>query len=351
MPATTTPSATRTALLTVGLLAVAITLWTLRDVLMLVGFAALIAYVLDPVVIAIERIRMRGTGPSRRFAAAAVMLLLVVGGGLTLAFAIPRLISEVSDLLQRLPTALQRLVATINYMAAHNPTIDALKPDNRPLIDLETLLSEAGTLAVATLRGLVGNLGGVLGLALTPMLAYYLLAEADDVHTSAMGFVPAAAQSRVGEILSEVDRALRSYVRGQAVVCAIVGGAVAIAAWLIGLPVPLLLGALAGVAEIVPILGFWSAAVVIVIAGFSVDPSHALWGVIAYVGINQLAGQFVTPQVMGRHMKMHPFVILVSILAGGAMLGAGGAVLALPLAAAVQSIVSNLAAHRGGARR
>jgi predicted PurR-regulated permease PerM len=68
---------------------------------------------------------------------------------------------------------------------------------------------------------------------------------------------------------------------------------------------------------------------------------------VAYGAINLLTGQFVTPQVMGRHMKMHPFVVLVSILAGGTLLGAAGAILAVPLAAAIQSVASQVAPRRG----
>ena len=97
------------------------------------------------------------------------------------------------------------------------------------------------------------------------------------------------------------------------------------------------------VAEIVPILGFWTASMAIVLAGWAASPQQALWGWIAYVVINQSISMLVTPRVMGRHMRLHPFVVIVSILSGGALLGAAGAVLALPLAAAVQSVVSEFA--------
>ena len=76
---------------------------------------------------------------------------------------------------------------------------------------------------------------------------------------------------------------------------------------------------------------------------WSVSPASAAWAFLAYLALNQLVGVFVTPRVMGRHMRMHPFVVTVSILSGGILLGAAGAILALPLAAALQSVISEFA--------
>ncbi len=86
------------------------------------------------------------------------------------------------------------------------------------------------------------------------------------------------------------------------------------------------------------------------LAGWAASPELALWGWLAYLAINQATSLLITPRVMSRHMKLHPFVVLVSILAGGSLLGAAGAVLALPLAAATQSVVSEFAPRPEPAR-
>jgi predicted PurR-regulated permease PerM len=189
----------------------------------------------------------------------------------------------------------------------------------------------------------LGNLGALAGLALVPILAFYLLTQRDAVEHSALGFVPEAAHPRVRQALGAVNLALRSYVRGQTLVCATIGVAAWLAFWALGLPASLLLGVVVAVAEVVPILGFWIAAIAIVLAGWSVSPASAAWAFVAYLALNQLVGVFVTPRVMGRHMRMHPFVVTVSILSGGILLGAAGAILALPLAAALQSVISEFA--------
>src|SRR5262249_28787199 len=139
-----------------------------------------------------------------------------------------------------------------------------------------------------------------------------------------------------------VDRALRSYVRGQAVVVLTMGTLVGIVLAVLGFRLALLLGVLAGLGELIPYLGFTVAPLSIRLAGISGGPTHALAGVAGYVAVNWTVGTFITPRVMGRHLKMHPFVVTVSVLSGVEVLGAPGAVLALPAAAVIQSLVAEL---------
>ncbi len=114
---------------------------------------------------------------------------------------------------------------------------------------------------------------------------------------------------------------------------------VGVALALIGLPYALLLAVIVGVAEVLPIIGAVVASVAIALAGLSVSVTLGILGVVAYVVINWAVGAFVTPRLMGRLLKMHPFVVTVSVLAGATLLGGAGAMLALPGAAAAQALV------------
>jgi predicted PurR-regulated permease PerM len=109
----------------------------------------------------------------------------------------------------------------------------------------------------------------------------------------------------------------------------------------------LLLGVIVGLAEMIPYLGFMVAAVAIAVAGITIDPTRAALGVLAYVVLNNVIGILVTPRVMGRHLKMHPFVVTVSILAGGQLLGPAGALLALPAAASAQALIEEFGPAKG----
>ncbi len=339
-----TSEATRTAITTVGLFVVVAMLWMLRELVLLVGFAALLAFALDPLVSLMARVRIARRTMTRQ-AAATIVMMLVVG---LLAWAmitlVPQVVREAGRFADRAPDSLERLLAATRAWAEANGFEGMLGPlgGATPMTAGELFSAASGP--VLRTAGRLFDLGQLVGIVLVPVLAFYLLAERAAVESSALQFVPEDARSRAQTALAAVDRALSSYVRGQSVVCAIMGLTTGVALALIGLPGAILLGTIVALAEIIPIVGFWSASVAIVLAGWgSADPSTALYGWLAYLLINQGVGLFVVPRVMGQHMKMHPFVVMVSILAGGALLGAAGAILALPLAAALQSLIAEFA--------
>jgi predicted PurR-regulated permease PerM len=208
---------------------------------------------------------------------------------------------------------------------------------------LSDALQNLGGAVVGGAGRVFGTIGQILGVAVVPLLAYYLLAEREEVNHSIMRFVPETEQKRFREILAATDRALKSYVRGQAVVSLVMGTAVGLALAILGFPAVMLLGVMVAIAEVLPYVGFLIAAVAIALTGYGIDPLHAVMGVAVYTVLNTVIGMVVTPRVMGRHLKMHPFVITVSILAGAQLLGPPGAMLALPAAAVIQALVERFA--------
>jgi len=315
---------------------------------LLVGYSVLLAYALLPVVARLERpLGPRGPHLPRGVAAATVMLGLVAVVGWLLALAAPRLASQAARFALAAPDALARMDQGMrDYSAQHgfqlwmDPAIEDVRAGIQGVLqDL------AGSLAAWAASGGLSGLGQVLGLALLPVLAFYLLAESTAVQASALRFVPRGAHAEIVRLGGAVDRALRGYVRGQAIVCLVMGVTVGALLALIGSPVALLLGLVVGFAEVVPYLGFLVAAVAIALAGLSLGPLHALAGVGVYFVVNWAIGTFVSPRVMGRYLKMHPFVVMVSILAGTQIFGPAGALIGLPGAAMVQAVIGEFAAH------
>lgn len=319
--------------------------WVFRDLVLLVGYSVLLAYALLPVVAALQR----PAGPNgprlpRGIAAALVMFGLVTLVGWLLTLAVPRLAVQAARFIEGAPAAIARLdLEARRYGESHglsawmDPAIDAVRDGVTNLVQ-----GLSGAFAEWAAGGF-GGLGQLLGLALLPVLAFYLLAEPTAVRASALRFVPEAAHSELARVGRAVDQALRAYVRGQAIVCLVMGFAVGTALAIMGSPLALLLGLLVGLAELVPYLGFIVAAGAIALAGVTVDPWHAAAGVAVYTFINWAIGTFVAPRVMGRHLRMHPFVVTVSILAGTQVFGPAGALLGLPGAAMLQAVVGELA--------
>jgi predicted PurR-regulated permease PerM len=344
---------TRSAILWIGL-ALAIAVWLLRDLALTVGYSVLLAYALLPVVNAIERIRFKGDRSIPRHAAAALVILALVGlVGWIIVLATPRIAEEASRFATGAPDTVARLLQGARAYAAEHE----LRPWLEPVIDSLSAnaagwVSNLGGIVVAAIGRLFGSLGLIFGFLLVPLLAFYLMADSDAVQESALSFLPEDMRAEVMRLGGAVDLALRSYVRGQAVVCVVMAVSVGPSLALMHLPGAILLGILVGLAELIPYIGFGLAATAIVLSGISVSPSLAVLGLTLYVVVNWVVGTFITPRVMGRYLKMHPFVVTVSVLAGAKLLGPAGALLALPGAAVIQALIGELApADRRGAKR
>lgn len=342
----------RQSLLTVALLVLAWLAWMLRDLLVLVGFAALLAYALDPAVRLVERVPLPGRRTVPRGVASGVVILMIGAVvGWALIAAVPRLTSEIVRFAGAAPATLARLEQEIRaFVESHGWGGLLSSPGGAASGAVTTLLGAAQKWSVQLLGGVLGNLGQIAGLVLLPLLTFYLLADRRAVRSSVLTFIPEHWRPQTERLLDAIDPALRAYVRGQAAVCLVMGTVMGVVLHLLGLPVALLLGVIVGFAEIIPVLGFWLASAAIALAGYSIRPDLALTGFAAYLIINNLIGYLVSPRLLGREIKMHPFVITVSILAGGILLGPAGSILALPCAAMAQAVIAEFARDQGKRR-
>jgi predicted PurR-regulated permease PerM len=153
---------------------------------------------------------------------------------------------------------------------------------------------------------------------------------------------------RPGEqpLLMSIERSLASYVRGQAALSLIIGASAGIGLWALGalglLPhgqqYALLFGAWVAITEIIPYLGPWLGAVPAVAYALVVHPISALWVVLLFLGIHQVEGHVVVPNVMGNALRLHPLLVIFGLAAGAELYGLPGALIALPLLAVGRSI-------------
>lgn len=329
------------ALLTVGLL------WLLRGLIVLIGLSVVLAYALDPLVRLIERVRIRRWRVPRALASGVVVLSLVLIAAWALALGVPRLVADMGHFLERAPALsnagldrVQAWAAEHRLSAYVDPVIDDIR------INAPDTVRTVGAFVAGWLAKLAGGLGQLFGLVLAPLLAFYLLAEREGVRESLMRFMPEHLHDSLPRAEAALDRALRSYVRGQAAVCAAMGITVGSALASLGYPYALLLTVIVALAEVLPVIGALIVCVAILFVGLSISFTFALLGVGGYLVINWAVGALVSPHLMGHHLKMHPFVVMVSVLAGASLLGAAGAMLALPGAAAAQSLIEEFARPR-----
>jgi len=331
----------RQSLLTVAMLVLLWLAWMLRDLVVLVAFAALLAYALEPIVGWIERRRLPGGRPfPRALAAALVMLLLVLVAGGSLAMAAPRLLHQVVRFAEAAPGVIARVQAELQTFLDARGWGGLLKTDAGDAGSaVSPVLGAVQSGLMSLVRSLLGNLGGIASLILLPLFAFYFLADRAGARSEALGMVPVGSRPKAVRFLDALDRALRAYVRGQALVCLAMGAVVGLVLQLLGFPGALLLGVAVGLGEVIPILGFWIAATAVALEGYSKSPGLAVAGIAAYAVVNNLMGTFVSPRLLGHQVKLHPFVVNVSVIGGGMLLGPAGAILALPTAAMAKALL------------
>jgi predicted PurR-regulated permease PerM len=147
-------------------------------------------------------------------------------------------------------------------------------------------------------------------------------------------------------LLTRIERSLASYVRGQVLLSLIIGTSAGLGLWLLGTlgwapgadKYAVLFGAWVAVTELIPYLGPWLGAVPPLVYELVVHPVSALWVALLFLGIHQIEGHIVVPNVMGSALRLHPLLVIFGLLAGGEIYGLPGALVALPLLAAGRAI-------------
>lgn len=199
-----------------------------------------------------------------------------------------------------------------------------------------------GLLAQATASGLA-LLGWLGNLLLIPVVAFYLLRDWDLMLGKLRSLLPRARERLVVQLVGECHEVLGAFMRGQLLVMLALAAIYSLGLMLVGLELGLLIGLLAGLASIVPYMGFIvgiGAAVIAALfqhAGFELYP---LLGIAVVFGIGQLLeGMLLTPMLVGDRIGLHPVAVIFAILAGGQLFGFTGVLLALPVAAVIMVLL------------
>ncbi|NWF91211.1 MAG: AI-2E family transporter [Ignavibacteriaceae bacterium] len=319
------------------LLALLAVIWILHKARMVVYpllAGLLIAYWLDPIVDRLERRRIK-----RRIGSLIALLPALVVGLLVVIFALPLLIEQLGLLIAALPRIYDSVCETLR------PWVEAVIP-SEGAARWKEILVPAGAHIETIVRGLwggasglgrgIGTLAGFLGmLVLAPILAYYLLVDFDRVRTLLPALVPEQKRAWVSEVVSVFEQTVSSYFRGQVLVAICVMILFTAGFLLIRLPHAVILGVLAGLLNLVPVIGFWtSAALCAAAALLSGEPGPMLLKLAIVLSLEQvLEAQVLTPRIVGRAVGLNPVIVLLSVLVCGAVLGPLGLILAVPAAA------------------
>ena len=316
--------------------------WLFLQLLPVVGAivgAALLAAALEPAVNRLTGWRLSGWRFGRRAASGIAVAGLLLGLLLLAALLAPELGREAREAGEWIPKALQagrqlfsRLEASVGGPGSQGSAI--LHDEG------SKLLTELGRAAGGLALRLTMDLLNVLSLFLIPVGAFYFLADGGEIRERVLRMIPVRHRDSVAEGLTLVDRSLSLYVRGQTAVCVAAAVLYSLLFLALGLPNPLLLGTIAGLAEAIPYLGAVTTTTVVALAGLTVDAGRAGLAVVVYFAVgNSFVNYFLAPRLLSRRLEIHPFLVMIASLAGAALGGVLGALLALPTAVVLQNLV------------
>lgn len=179
---------------------------------------------------------------------------------------------------------------------------------------------------------------------LAPIIAFYLLVDLPHLRRVAESLIPERSKDEVHLLARRLNRAIGGFFRGQLVVALIVGVMVSVGLAILGLPFWLLVGMIAGLFNMIPLIGPYIGAVPGIIIALTVGDgmSQAVWVAVIMTAAQQIDNHFITPNVMQRVVKLHPAAVMLALLAGGTIAGFMGILLAVPAAAVLKILIGHL---------
>ena len=317
------------ALTTLAVVGVLLLLYAVLDIVLVFLIAIVVAEGIRPLVRRLERWRF-----PRALAILTVYLVLLGVLAILVALLVQPLVTQAQQLADNFPKYQkqaqhfitdieQRLHITSNLNSQIGNALGAAK---------DVLLAVGTTTATVLVRFVI-----VL------VLAFLWLTTSDRLKAFVVDLVPPHRQPLADDVIDEMGTRIGGYTRGVVINMVVIGVLSGVAVALLRLPSPVLLGIFAGVTEAIPIFGPFIGAAPAVLLGFTVSPLYPLLVALVFLVIQQVESNTLVPVVMNRVLSLPPLTVVLALLVGGTLEGVAGALLAVPVAAAVQVLVLRIA--------
>lgn len=306
-----------------------------HQIIILLGLAFFIAVGLDPAVTWLYR---RGLP---RWAAVVVVLLATLGiFAAFAALAVPVLVHQIVQLADQVPHYLRSL-------NNHHSTLGRLNAKYHLVSRLQKFISSGGS---SLANGAIGVGKAVLGVVsstiIVMVVSIYLLADLPRVKRGLYHLAPRSRRARMVLLTDEIFGRVGGYVLGNLLISFISGLGTYVWALIFGIPYPLLLGLLVGLFDLIPIVGSTIGGVIVALVALTVSIPVAIATAGFYLAYRFLEDYFLTPRIMGATVEVPGLVTVVATLVGGTLLGIVGALVAIPVAAAIKLLVQEVAGPR-----
>ena len=310
-------------------------LYRVRIILIPFIFAFFIVYLLNPLVKIIENKKV-----PKYWAIFGVYVAVFLVLVLAVVFGVPHIFEELTRLGRAIPEITGEIKGIVDHIETRYSSFtlpEAIKQviDER-ILHIEKLLLNT---ARADTAAFVNIFSYLLGFIVAPIFAFYILKDLEQIKTSLTLTIPRKYRSDVLAIGRDLNDIMSGFLRGHLLICVIVGILTGTGMFIIGLDFALIVGVIAGVAELVPYLGPFICAIPTVSLALLISRKTALYAVIVILIVQQLENAVLSPKILGQSLGLHPLAVIFAIMAGGELYGFLGILLAVPTAAAIKVIL------------
>lgn len=309
-------------------------LWFLRDVVLIVLTAVVIASAMEPGIVALGRYRI-----SRVFSVILIYVAVATIFFGTLYFFVPPLLTDTANFLARLPAAL----SSLNIAGATHgllPDFSAALSSANFLEGISGTISGTASGALATLSAVFG---GVTSFILIIVFAFYFSVQETGIDDFLRIVTPTSHQAYVLNLWKRSQQKIGKWMQGQLILGVIVGVLLYLGLTILGVPNALLLAVLAAIFELIPVFGQFLAAIpAIAIAFIDGGITGALLVTGLYVVVQQFEAHLIYPVVVKKVVGVPPLMVILALIVGAKLAGFLGILLSVPIAGAIQELVADI---------
>ncbi|WP_462412310.1 AI-2E family transporter [Neobacillus sp. Marseille-QA0830] len=289
------------------------------------GISAFITYLLHPV---IEKLHEKGL--HRGLAIFFIYLLFFGGIGFAIYKGIPAIIDQIKDLSESAPVFAQQYREWIKILQSHTREWpDGLQ--KRVNEGIDAFEEKLDSLLTTIVNVLIQFLNSAVILAIIPFIVFYMLKDYAKIKQKIWYLTPKTWRKKGMLFLRDVDESLGNYIRGQLLVCLIMGTIATCLFWIFHLKYPLLLGLIVGVTNVIPYFGPIIGAIPAVIVAATTSVKLIIITLIIVFGMQFIEGNILSPYIVGKSLHMHPLWIMAALTTGGEVGGILGLILAVPV--------------------
>lgn len=307
----------------------------IADIISPFAISMIIAYLFNPLIIMFQN-----KGIKRTYS---VILLFFILFFFILIFCIvfmPRIIKEIYVLVENIPTYSMQISKTLIDLEIK--LLNSNMPNSIKQI-IYNNITIAENIIVSFLQKsidmIINAISNSLEIALIPVITFYLLTDSKYFIDQAKLLIPKNRREKILKLLKDIDSVVGKFIRGQIIVCIFIALFTSITLILLNVKYAVVLGIFAGLTNVIPYFGPIIAAIPIILFAFIDSINKAIYVTIAFIVIQQLEGDIITPKIIGESVGIHPVYVILSIVIGAKTLGIIGMLLALPVVASFKLII------------